>query len=226
MVMKMKNREIFSLPYVKAAVFFTNMGQYLFADKHGDKEITIKWLSQPDVARAFSGYSLDSGWIKPGVIRTGISARGMWVVFSKPACRQKVTIDLKGEKRTVTIPIPDTLMIGYGPMYYLVALGSKFTERSVVFKAPFPNIYPDNHICWGKDNRVPKASQETIDEVWRSFFSTPFNADLSNGKAKSHKEDLLDFLYSLDGKSVFPVKNLVKEDSSLDQVIERIIHEH
>jgi len=221
----MKNKELFSLPYVRAAVFFTNMGQFLFAEKHGEQDVNVKWLAQPDVARAFSGYSLDSGWIKPGVVRTGISVKGMWVVISKPACRMKITIDQKGKKRSATIPIPDTLMIGYGSNYYLMALGSKFTERSVVFKAPFPNIYPDDHICWGNNKNLPKAGQETIEEVWKLFFAAPFNADLSTRKSKSHGEDLLDFLLSLDGKTAYPVKDLIKKDSSLDQIIERITHE-
>lgn len=220
----MKMIDLLALDYVTAGIYFTNFGHYLFAEKDG-KELQVKWLAQPDVARAFSGVDLDSGWISPDIIRTGIGVLGAWYVIFKPAGRVKAIIQKTKGKTVVNMPAPALVMMGNGRNYYIWAMtGKDFDPEAKAMQAPFPNVNSDGHICFGS-NVVPPASIDAAGKVWKLFWDAPFNHDQDNGKSRKYSDDITKLLVTLDGVEEYPVDDMVPDGRgrTINQVIEDVL---
>jgi len=217
-------------PYpIRAALYFVEGGHYLFrtfgaaVEPRRGKKVAraegVKFVRSSDVAAAFSGQDLDSGWLPAGVVRMGYSARGAWFVYGAPG--QKVAVTL-GE-RQARIPIPRTVLVGVGQTYYLFAQrGQHLEPHKDLCHAPFPNVYPDGRICWGQNN-PPEAGPEKARGVWQLFFDAPFNGDLAGQKCRSHAGSVLDLLGALDGASKFPEGELITHTNSLEWTIKHLI---
>jgi PRTRC genetic system protein B len=204
-------------PQIQAMLYFLD-GHYLF--RWWDKEkVTSKFVTANDLAAAFSHSEQDSGWLAPGIVRVGSSARGSWYVYSAPA--QKVNISLS-ETETLTIPIPRTVMLGIDKDYYIWAMIEKYFEpKAAAYYAPFPNVYREGKICWGKNN-PPKADSKSARGAWELFFGSLFNGDLANQKSKQHPADVRETLRGLAEVKVkaYPHNDLVHTNRAIGQLIE------
>jgi hypothetical protein len=202
----------------RAALFFLEGGHYLFRDCGANQE-SSKFVTSIDVAAAFSRQEIDTGWLPAGIVRYGHNAKGPWFVYSPPA--QKVQVIIGDDH--VAIPIPRTVLVGNGAMYYLMALkGKHFEHQADGYHAPFPNVYIDGRICWGQ-NTPPEAWPEHARQVWDLFFSTPFNGDLANGKSKQEKTDVRVLLRELGKANRYPENDLVEINTTIGYAIERLV---
>ena len=209
----------------QAALYFLD-GHYLFRWQGPDGKVLSKFVSTDDLAAAFSGHEADSGWLPPGVVRAGYCATGPFFVFFMPP--RKVALPLlAGEQVTPkTLPIPATVLLGVGPVYYLWAVrGKTLDPQAYIYHAPFPNVYDDGRICWGA-NTPPAAHLSQAQAVWDLFFTTPFNDHLARGKSNAYSDDVRQQLHRLARRRarVYPVNDLNPYYRSLADLVERVIH--
>lgn len=190
----------------KAALYFLDTGQFLFRSVQDTGAVTTKYLNMRDVQAAFRGNSEDSGWLPPGILQHGYSTGGPWYF-----CRfapQVVTIQLNGTDETLSIPIPGTILIGHGGNHFMFAYRGKLQPSSGLYKAPFPNVHSDGRICFG-NNQPPEVDMQNAERAWKLFFSSPFNADLTDGKSIKHPKDVTELLREIAGRKQFPERDLV-----------------
>jgi hypothetical protein len=212
--------DLFSNSHVSAAVYFTDQGHYIFKYKSHDRLIT-KNLRAQEVSSAFTLETMDSGWITPGIQRTGFNSQGDWFVYYMPACRLNLYLDESGTRWCV--PIPPTVLIGVKKTIYLFAMaGTSFDPKGKVYTAPFPNIHSDGKVCWGK-NQAPQVDPKKAKDAWFLFFNTPFNGDLAADKCKKFPKDVRDYLKFLAGKQTYPTNTMRVCYASLDGLVERLV---
>ena len=201
-----------------AALYFLPQGHYLFRWQEPSGLSGSKFVSAEDLQAAFSNSERDTGWLAPGVVRTGYGKQGEWFVLHAPP--QKLTIHLT-DIGTITIPVPTLVLTGSGRSYYLWALKEPFSPQARIFDAPFPNVHVGGQICWG-NNTPPSASPSNAVTAWRLFFESPFNSHLAQGKTHRHHDDVRKLLVRLDGKRKFPVRDLLAERGTLDSNIQHL----
>lgn len=205
---------------VAAVLYFLNSDELLFQWKDGDK-INSKFVSPQDAKSAFQGVGEDTGWLPTGVIRTGLNVRGRWVVYVAYPQIVKIRTD---KNKNLVIPIPMTMMIGWGRRYYLWALSGKtFSNTLPLYNAPFPNVYENGRICWGS-HKVPMVTPLNIHTTWQLFFGTTFNDHLSSNRTKSHKDNVMGLLGGLSRKKAktFPARELVMKHRTVEAGLENL----
>jgi PRTRC genetic system protein B len=207
-------------PFPTQGVLYFLDGQYLFCYPTQGGDVS-KFVTARDLAAAFSRVEEDSGWLPAGVVRCGSSVRGRWFVYSAPA--QKVEILIGNEP--LTVPIPRTVFLAVGEHHYLWALRTKhFSPDATAYHAPFPNIYPNGMICWGR-NKPPAVEVNGARQAWEAFFKTPFNQDLATNKSRSHDSavDMLLRNLAAEGRRTYPDGDLVEAGGSIGKLIDNVI---
>lgn len=204
-------------------LYFLAGGHYLFRWWSRDKWES-KFVTVDDVAAALSNVQNDSGWLGEGILRAGRSARGQWFVYSAPA--QHITLTLTtGGPGAVTVPIPATVLIGVDHAYYLFAVSEAAARpTSMIYHAPFPNVYSHGRICWGA-NKPPKAHHKHARAVWQMFFETPFNSHLANKKSSTFESDVTGQLRALaiSKAEKYPLDDLQRAAGSLDSLVQQVL---
>lgn len=186
-----------------ASLHFLPSGDYLFVDYTGGQR--AKFLTVETVAAAFTSLGIDTGWIPAGLVRHGHGPRGPWYVYSAPA--QKVEIVL--QDRRFEVPVPRTVLLHVGRTAWVWALKtSSFDPDALAFAVPLPNVHGDGKVCWGQ-NTAPDANPSKARAAWQMFFDTPFNLDLENRKSLAHPNDVTVQLAAQEGKSKYPLADLV-----------------
>jgi hypothetical protein len=205
---------------VRGTLYFLE-ADYLFRYQN-DSGMKTKFLTSSDLAAAFSQSEQDTGWLPAGVVRCGDSPKGKWFVYSAPAQTVEAILDADG--KTITFPIPRTVLMGIGNIYYFWASKSKhFSADEHAYLAPFSNVYPDGRICWGA-NTPAAAAPKIARAVWELFFKAPFNADLAAGKSREEKNDVRKVLCRLaaDSSRNYPLNDLVDMGRRIVDLVEEI----
>ena len=212
-------------PDVQARLLFLRSDELLFQWNDETNNLQSKLIASQDAKMAFAKMEEDTGWLPNGVLRSGRNSRGAWVVYIAPPQIMKISTD---QNESLTLPIPMSLLIGWGHRYYLYALkGKTFHTDQPVYRAPYPNVYENGRICWGS-HKVPAVTPLTIGKTWQFFFATTFNSHIASGKTKTHRDNALDLLQelSITGKKTFPARELVQQAPSvnawLDGLLKRI----
>ena len=201
-----------------AALYFLPQGHYLFRWREESGLSGSKFVTSDDLQAAFANSERDTGWLVPGIVRSGYGKTGEWFVLHMPP--QKVTIHLL-ELGTFTIPVPTLVLAGTGRSYSIWALTEAFSPQARVYDSPFPNVHGGGQICWG-NNTPPLASPSMAMKAWKMFIESPFNSHLVQGKTRQHKDDVRKLLVKLNGKSKFPLSQLTVERGNLNSNIERL----
>jgi PRTRC genetic system protein B len=208
---------------VRGTLYFLE-AQYLFRYQDGTG-VHTKFLTPQDLAAAFSQKEKDSGWIPTGVVRAGECYKGPFYVYTEPA--QMVTCTLEEGEEAVTFPIPRTVMLGAGNRYYIWAMKSnEFLADQAAFQAPFPNVYPDGKICWGK-NSIGEADAKAGRKAWELFFQAPFSAHLASARVQGEVNDVRVLLKDLAEKKAkkFPAGVLLATNSTISYLVEEALRE-
>lgn len=222
-------------PGARAALFFLE-GNYQLNYREGSVEKT-KFLTPAQIGKAFASRDVfDSGWLGSNVLRFALLARGRHKILSvlpagirkilmtapRPADERENDAPIADPVLELTVPLPTLLLIGSGQKYYLWAtLDRDVTSGSRICAAPFPNLDGSGTICFG-GNQVPECRLETVDEVWRIIFESPFNGHQTENRCHTHKKDVRKFLLAINGRKTFPKKALIKTDHSIGRLWEKV----
>jgi hypothetical protein len=234
---KSETLNIFKPPRdARAALFFLE-GNYQLNYLEGSVEKT-KFLTPAQIGKAFAVKDVfDSGWLAANnVLRFALLARKRHKILSvlpagirkilvtdpRPANERETTGGIADPVLELIVPLPTLLFVGCGQKYYLWATLDKYvTPQSRLFAAPFPNLDSSGTICFGS-NIAPECRLETIDEVWRVIFESPFNSHQKEDRCQTHKKDVRQFLLSLNGKKSYPKKALIKTEYSVGRLWEAV----
>lgn len=189
-------------------------------------------MSPEQIRAAWSEAGIDSGWMEPGTVRCGINRHGRWAVqFIKPMRPSLLLLGANASDTggaypaSVWLRLPPLVLIGIGGRYHLFAVKSEeFDPHVAIFRAPFPNVYGGEHICFGA-NPIPKMENEGMQRAMRLFFESPFTSMAIEGKSKRYPSDVrlhliehgkrgVDEFYPLDDLVVYeayPTINLLLE---------------
>ena len=186
---------------------------YLTLERPGGEAYCI---DPHDVATAFSTLPLGTGLLPEGCLFWGKQAgQERLGLYLAP---QVWPVSVQGEQLTWHIPLPGLVFVGHGTNYNLWALKGGWPEADTeLYLAPCPNVYGDRGICQG-NAPFPEASVATIRQAVEVFFTSGFNGDLSNGKSKKHRDNVLKLWRELDGKKKYPVKDLVQAGIRLQEL--------
>ena len=215
---------------VEAALYFHKAGHYIFRQVGERGAVTVKTLDARTVQKAFAANpNEDSGWLPPGLIRTGNGLDGIWYVYSRPPAFATINLVAPNGAHYYTIPVPGLVMLGIERTHLVFAWrGETLDLESELCKAPYPNVHEDGRICWGQ-NTPPQASPANAETVPKMFFDSAFNADLANEKCRRFPQDVRKLLRKIAGQQRFPDEELVPVERGVsvrahfDHLIEAVV---
>lgn len=186
--------------------FLPEQGVFLYHNSRG----TFKTLNPQAVASAFRDvdFDFDSGYLPARIIRVGMyHGRNFWIA-AQPAQMRAITI--LGQE-TFNVPTPPMLLFNIGGEYSLWAFKSNKAVDSdtILYHAPFPNIYQNGKICWGS-NQLQDLPAQKAAQIFDLFFDSPFNTHLANGKSHANPEDVTRTLKALAWKKKYNLDDLVR----------------
>ena len=140
-------------------------------------------------------------WVEPGIRKLAV----------------KASIDK--EPARYTIPLPGLIFIcqSVRAPWVFAAPERPAGIRDKVYRAPFPNIYLNGATCGGS-NKYP----ENVGEIPDSFFRSFFTKEMGDNRSKKHPNDILSLWKKLEGKTEYPVADLVYHGSIRDLMEMRI----
>lgn len=210
----------------EAGLFFFD-GQYRFVSRSGPRD-EVKCLGPGAVRAAFASERLDSGWIRPEIVRSGSIAGGPFAVAFLGARRREIVVAPAGDEPFVlTVPVPPIVAVGSaaGLRLFAVREGS-FDPAAKVFYPPFPNLFTDARVCWGA-NRQPRLDHTTIVAAVDLYFSSPFNLNEASGRSKAYPANVVDQLRRLARRRArtYPVDDLVRVSGapSVGAIVDRLV---
>ncbi len=183
-------RHLAAHAHYEAALLFTR-GQYVLY-YHSGEELICKGLSAQTLRAAFVEEPVDSGWLPQGVVRWGSGPAGTFIVKYIPPGKQQLHFSTQNPAEPLIIApvLPALVFAGVQSTYYVWALPTaSYSGQAPLCHAPFPNVYPDGHICFGS-NRPPGISWQTVDEAWQLFVASSYNADMVQGKSQTFPDDV------------------------------------
>src|ERR1051325_5970561 len=168
-------------------------GQFLFVTTNLEGGMIERFISNAAAREAFSGIPVDSGWLRPELVRWGDGRHGEWAIaFIPPGVHElEITNEAEGSSplERLHVPLPGLVWFGLGTQYYLWAVKTPQLEPyHEIYRAPLPNVYVDGKICWGLV-RPPRATARTLFDAWDLFIKSTFNNHLASGKSKRDRED-------------------------------------
>ena len=153
-------------------------------------DVIVKAVDVQDLSRALTGdVTMDTGWLGPRLHR-----------FSQMGGLTNVLVEVPPKLRRITyagqiyenVPTPRCLfkfrlrgnILDYSAVVAsmdVVPPGMEWmpTDTSLVARLPFPNVYPDTHVCWGRQV-IPQITLVTIGGLAELFWGAPFNTDLEH----------------------------------------------
>jgi PRTRC genetic system protein B len=210
----------------RSLMFFK--GQLLWQSRTARGE-QFKFVSPAAVLQALKAGPVDTGWLAPGVVRAGSTARGGFAVLVVPAGRAAIRVEKQSGAgvETLTLHLPAFAFFGHGQAYHVWALKKEADPaRALLFRAPLPNVFDDGRVCWGA-NTPPAASPSSVAEAWRLFLDAPFNGHAASGKVRGERGDVRPYLRRLArSRGKFPAADLLPIGSygttTLDAQINRL----
>jgi hypothetical protein len=179
----------------------------------GSQQSTYE-VSPESIAAAFSGVKMSTGILPDGCLYYARDPEELVVIFIPAHRRNLSVIGLIGDGKPTLfhIPLPPLVFCGKGRSYSIYAVKERPTSvHDCLYKAPFPNVYPDGAICNGNVT-FPICSPETIQDAANLFLSSHFNQDLSTGKSENVDGSIIVLWNELDGDCVeeYPLDDLVR----------------
>lgn len=189
---------------------FLGGGQLLFSMKNPEGGHAERLISTAAAREAFTGVPVDSGWLKPEIVRWGTGRGGDWVVAFMPPrvyeiemTRETATDSewkLETDVDRVSVPLPGLIVFGASNQYYIWAVKTEQLDPyHEIYRCPLPNVEASGLICWGPF-KPPRATVKTIFEAFDLFMTATHNNHRCNGKSKSQRDDVRVLLRELSGR--------------------------
>ena len=212
--MPTSSRSLTPIPNATAALTFAD-GQLIFQHLEDGVEYA-KIVSAAQAATAFQEAGIDSGWLEPGVVRWGVSHKGSWAVRLIHPDKERTllferTLSDDAIPDHLTLRLPPLVMIGIGSTYHLWALSEpEANARTLLYYAPFPNVYGNAHICFGS-NAVASVEQDGMRQALKLFCEAPFGQTSIQNKSKRHPQDVRRMIKEIsDSGEAYPTDDLVE----------------
>lgn len=183
----------------------------IFLTQFGDDRKCQYEVSADDIERLFSGVEFSTGILPTNTIFYSSKNNIEKIIILRAGGKRKIVLNDK----EITIPIPDHIFFGKGTEYKIFAIDIK---TSILYQIPLPNVYNTGIICHG-NAKFTKCTPKSINQNYETFWTSGFNEDLQENRIKGDK-DLIDVLFSLSGKKIFPKKMLLKANVKLSDLTE------
>ncbi len=173
--------------------------------------VNIKQVDAMDVAHALaSELSFGSGLLPPDTLWWQNTRGGpVFALYVAPKV-WKLALQEKLDKppKRFTMPLPGFIFLcSPGQPPWVVAVKKRPTKESdTVYHAPLLNVFRNGRSCPGS-HQYPTRVADMVHSFFISFFSA--TADLQ-GRSKKYPKNVLDLWKSLEGKSKFPMEDLVE----------------
>jgi len=172
--------------------------------------IKTKLVSARDITMALlSEVPLSSGILPPDTLWWKQGKEGSEIALWRRARVWPVALQLEAFKppRRFRLPMPGLIFIcspGRAPRVF-AAKKRPWDAHQTIYHAPLFNIFGDGRTCAGT-HKFPVE----VDKIPESFFTSFFTREASyGGRSKRYPQDLLRLWEELDGKSRYPLGDLV-----------------
>lgn len=152
-------------------------GQMFYRRTTGEKTHT-KTISPAQLKAAVDKLDLDTGWIDPNVrlLRWKLDGKDeITMVYSPPHQDLLRLIDEEGHLQSYSVPLPGLVFAAKHESYAVWAVKEPPLPGTMLYHAPFPNIYQDGDVCWG-DNPHEKPGPAYAQRSLLMFLHSPFSA--------------------------------------------------
>lgn len=173
-------------------------------------KVTSRVVSARDLTLALlRTVPLDSGLLPDGALWWAQSREGVQVALWRSPRVWPVALMQEAFKppRRFKLPMPGLIFVctpGRTPRVYAAKRRPK-SLADTIYHAPLFNVFSDGRTCQGT-HKFPDELASIPESFFMSFFTCeahPYN------RSKKHPRDLLKLWVELDGKSRYPVKDLV-----------------
>lgn len=177
-------------------------------------------VSPDQIAQLLGKQPSASGLLPPLTLGNGLKGGAPFFVVYVPAHRARLLLPQK----MFEIPLPPLIWGGCNRDYRVWALGSEaYPDRDQpLFKAPFPNCYPDGKICWGDVSGILPATTKTVNQVRKLFLEeSEFNLHVADGKSLAFPVSVVARWQDLEtsGAETYPLDDLMPVERSLMWVL-------
>ena len=193
---------------IKARLDFYGDSVILYLIERGI--IHTRMVSADDITLALlREVSLSSGILPPNTLWWKRGRNGQEIALWRPPRVWPVAIQLEAFKppRRFKLPMPGLIFIcsaGRPPRVF-AAKKIPVSIKQTIYHAPLFNIFHDGVTCPGT-HHFPTD----ISEIPESFFTSFFTREaISAGRSEKYPDDLLKLWEELDGKTKYPLKDLV-----------------
>lgn len=185
---------------------------------------TIYPVNLESVAELLGKTSVSSGILPRDTLGTGRHNGEPWILRYIPAGKRNLHLG-SSERVIENVPHPPLVWLGIGVKYKLFALNTLEypTANTILFNAPFPNVFEDGGICWGSTGRVLPVTHYAMDSMLNRFFDSGFNLHIGNQRSRRHSGNVIDMWAELSRKKTktYPLDDLVCCSIKLSELVER-----
>ena len=161
----------------------------------------VRTVSADEIANVFTQHlGFSSGLLPDQALWWNQGETGHAVALQQEAFKPPVRL---------RIPMPGLVFVcspGRAPWVY-AALSRPNDPEQQLFRAPAFNVFGDGRVCPGS-HRFPEEVGLIPESFFRSFFSLTGD---SRDRSKKHPDNLQDLWEEIDGKTEYPVEDLVPQ---------------
>ena len=172
----------------------------------------VKTVSADEIANALTRHmGFSSGLLPEDSLWWNQGETGHSVALWRPPQVWPVALQREAFKppARLRLPMPGVVFVcspGRAPWVY-AALKRPSDPEQQLFRAPAFNVFGDGRVCPGS-HRFPEEVGLIPESFFRSFFSLTGD---SRDRSKKHADNLQDLWEELDGKTEYPVEDLVPQ---------------
>ena len=172
----------------------------------------VRTVSADEIANLFTQHlGFSSGLLPQEALWWNQGETGHAVGLWRPPQVWSVALQREAFKPPVRLrlPMPGLVFVcspGRAPWVY-AALSRPTGPDQQLFRAPAFNVFGDGRVCPGS-HRFPEEVGQIPESFFRSFFSLTGD---SRDRSKKHPDNLQDLWEELDGKTEYPVEDLVPQ---------------
>ena len=172
----------------------------------------VRTVSADEIATVFTQHlGFSSGLLPQEALWWNQGETGQVVGLWRPPGVWSVALQREAFKppARLRLPMPGLVFVcspGRAPWVY-AALGRPTNSEQQLFRAPAFNVFGDGRVCPGS-HRFPEEVGLIPESFFQSFFSG--TGDTRN-RSKKHPDNLIALWEELDGKSEYPMEDLVSQ---------------
>ena len=172
----------------------------------------VRTVSADEIANVFTRHiGFSSGLLPEATLWWGQGETGQVIGLWRPPQVWKVALQKEAFKppARLRLPMPGLVFVcspGRAPWAY-AAQGRPIHPDQTLFRIPAFNVFGDGRVCPGS-HKFPEEVGRIPESFFQSFFS--LTGDTRN-RSKKHPDDLNALWEEIDGKTEYPVEDLVPQ---------------